>query len=253
MLSQPTIQALHQLNLYAMAEALVEQSTLPQMQELPFEDRLALLLVRELCARDDRRLKRLLKLAKLKLNAAIEDLDYRSSRGLDRGKMAALIPCSWIRQGQNLLVTGATGTGKTWIACALGHQACRQGLGVRYLRLPRFLEDLQIRHGDGSFGRYLNAIAKVDLLILDDWGLAPMSGENARDLLDIIDDRVGQRATLITSQLPVSHWHEILGEPTVADAVLDRLLQSAHRLELKGDSLRRQQEPSHAARVAEAS
>ena len=237
---QPTIQTLQQLNLHAMAEALAEQSTSPQLQELPFVDRLALLLDRELCARDNRRRKRLLQLAKLKVHAAVEDLDHRASRGLDRTKMAALVQCDWIRRGQNLLITGATGTGKTWIACALGHQACRQGLSVRYFRLPRLLEELHIRHGDGSFGRFLTTLAKVHLLLLDDWGLAPMNSEDARDLLEILDDRVAQQATLITSQLPVSHWHEILGEPTVADAVLDRLLHSAHRLELKGESMRRQ-------------
>ncbi|MDD3761631.1 IS21-like element helper ATPase IstB [Acidithiobacillus acidisediminis] len=235
----PTLNTLRQLHLDAMADALDEQTRLPQYQELSFEERLGLLLDRELCARDQRRLTRLLKLAHLKHDACAEDIDYRSSRGLDRSRIAALIQNTWIRQGQNLLLTGATGTGKTWLACAFGHQACRQGLSVRYLRLPRLLEDLRIRHGDGSFGRYLNTLAKVDLLLLDDWGLAPMGGEDARDLLEIIDDRVGQRATLITSQLPVSHWHEYLGEPTVADAVLDRLLQSAHRLELKGESLRR--------------
>jgi transposase/DNA replication protein DnaC len=239
MLQQPTLNALRQLNLHAMAEALDEQSRLTQIQDLSFDERLGLLLDRELCARDQRRLTRLLKLAHLKQNACVEDIDYRGSRGLDRSKVMALIQNTWIRQGHNLLITGATGTGKTWLGCALGHQACRQGLCVRYLRLPRLFEELRIRHGDGSFGRYLTTLAKVDLLILDDWGLAPMNAEDVRDLLEIIDDRVNQRATLITSQLPVNHWHEYLGEPTVADAVLDRLLQSAHRLELKGDSLRR--------------
>lgn len=242
MLQQPTLNALRQLNLHAMAEALDEQSRLTQVQDLPFDERLGLLLDRELCARDQRRLTRLLKLAHLKQNACVEDIDYRGSRGLDRSKVMALFQNTWIRQGHNLLITGATGTGKTWLGCALGHQACRQGLSVRYLRLPRLFEELRIRHGDGSFGRYLTTLAKVDLLILDDWGLAPMNAEDVRDLLEIIDDRVNQRATLITSQLPVNHWHEYLGEPTVADAVLDRLLQSAHRLELKGDSLRRHRE-----------
>ncbi|MCE5388760.1 MAG: IS21-like element helper ATPase IstB [Acidithiobacillus sp.] len=242
MLLQPTLQALRQLHLNAMAEALEEQIQIPQLQELCFEERLGILLDRELGSRDQRRLQRLLKLAHLKYNACVEDIDYRGSRGLDRSRMASLIQITWVRQGQNLFLTGATGTGKTWLACALGHQACRQGLSVRYLRLPRLLEDLRIRHGDGSFGRYLQSLARIDLLILDDWGLAPLTGEDARDLLEIIDDRVNQHAILITSQLPVSHWHEYLGEPTVADAVLDRLLQNAHRLELKGESLRRKRD-----------
>lgn len=249
MLYQPTLQALRQLNLTAMAEALEEQSLLPQVQDLPFEERLGLLLDRELSARDQRRLTRLLKLAHLKHNACVEDIDYRASRGLERPRMRSLIQNTWIRQGQNLLITGATGTGKTWLACALGQQACRQGLSVRYLRLPRLFEELQTRHGDGSFGRYLNTLAKVDLLILDDWGLAPMRGEEVRDLLEIFDDRVNQRATLITSQLPVNHWHDYLGEPTVADAVLDRLLHSAHRLELKGESLRRHRDADTTPKV----
>jgi DNA replication protein DnaC len=249
MLQQPTLNALRQLNLHAMAEALDEQCRLPQVQDLPFEERLGLLIDRELCARDQRRLTRLLKLAHLKQNACVEDIDYRASRGLDRARISALIQHTWVRQGQNLLITGATGTGKTWLACALGHQACRQGLSVRYLRLPRLFEELRVRHGDGSFGRYLSALAKVDLIVLDDWGLAPMGAEDVRDLLEIIDDRGSQRATLITSQLPVNHWHEYLGEPTVADAVLDRLLHSAHRLELKGNSLRRNRDRHETAKV----
>ncbi|MBN6741617.1 IS21-like element helper ATPase IstB [Acidithiobacillus sp. MC6.1] len=249
MLLQSTMEALRQLKLPAMAQALEEQSLLPQTQELSFEERLGLLLDRELYARDQRRLGRLLQVAHFKHNACAEDIDYRASRGLDRARTASLIQCTWIRQGQHLLITGPTGTGKTWLACALGLQACRQGLSVRYLRLPRLFGELKIRHGDGSFGRYLATLAKTDLLILDDWGLAPMGPEDVRDLLEILDDRVNRTATLITSQLPVSHWHDYLGEPTVADAILDRLVHTAHRLELKGGSLRQKRECHDTAKV----
>lgn len=189
-----------------------------------------MLVAREHLARDDRRRARLLKAATLRLNACLEDIDYRPGRGLQRARMAQLATCDWVRGHHNLCLTGPTGCGKTYLACALGNQACRQGLSVRYLRLPRLLEPLRIAHGDGSYARLMGQLAKTDLLILDDWGLFKLTTVQRNDLLEVVEDRHGLRATLIASQLPVEHGHDSVGEATVADAILDRLLHNAHRL-----------------------
>ena len=239
MLLQQTLTALKHLKLTGMAQALEEQMAQPATQTLGFEERLGLLLYRELLSRDTRRLTRLLQLARLKHNAALEDLVTGTARGLDRALVGRLASCGWIRHGQAVIVTGATGTGKTWLACALGHQACRSGLTVRYLRVPRLFDELRISHGDGSFPRRLSQLAKIDLLILDDWGLKPLTAPDRNDLLEILDDRAGVRATLLTSQMPVAHWHEYLGDPQLADAILDRIVHSAHKVELKGESMRK--------------
>ena len=169
------------------------------------------------------------------------DIDYRAGRGLDRSEMASLGQCNWVRHGINMIITGATGGGKTWLGCALGNQACRQGLTVTFQRLPLLLEELAISHGDGSFCKRLSALAKVDLLILDDFGIAVLNAVGRNDLLEVIEQRTGNRSTLITSQLPVDRWHDYLsgGNPTMADAILDRLVSGAHRMELKGESMRR--------------
>ena len=190
--------------------------------------------------RENRRLVRLLQAAKLRLSASIEEIDYRHPRGLERAKMAALASCEWITRHQNLLLTGPTGCGKTWLACALGNQACRQGLSVRYFRLPRLLEQLRIAHGDGSYPRLMAQLAKSELLILDDWGIQKITAPQRADLMELIEDRHGLRSTLIASQLPVDSWHEYIGEATLADAILDRLIHNAHRLTLQGESMRRQ-------------
>lgn len=222
-----------------MADAFTQQLEQPSTHDLAFEERFSLLVDREATYRDSRRLTRLLQVARLKQAACVEDIDYQHRRGLDRSRMAALVSCDWIRARQQLHITGPTGCGKSWLACALGHQACRQGLSVRYERTARLLDELRVSRGDGNLQKQLAALAKTDLLILDDFGLKPLGQLERLDLLDIIEDRYNQRATLVTSQLPVEHWHESVGDPTVADALLDRLLNNAHRLELKGESLRK--------------
>ena len=240
MLIQHTITQLKSLKLDGMARALEEQQIMPASQELTFEDRLGLLVEREIVWRDNRRLERLLRQAKLKqAQACMEDIDYRGSRNLDKRLMLTLAGCDWIRRSQNVLLTGPTGSGKTWLACALGNQACRQGFSVMYVRVPRLLEQLRIAHGDGSFGRVLAQLAKVDVLLLDDWGLTPLQSSERHDLLEVVDDRVNARSTIITSKLSVEHWHAWLNDPTLADAILDRLVHASHRVALKGESLRK--------------
>lgn len=239
MLNQQTIEQLRALKLTGMLEALEQQQAQPEMHELCFEQRLAMLVEREYFHRESRRLARLLKEARLRVAACVEDIDYRHPRGLEKPRMAALAQCDWVRQAQNLCLTGPTGCGKTWLACALGNQACRQGLSVRYLRLPHLLEQLRIAHGDGSYPRLMSRLLKTDLLILDDWGIHKLTAAQRHDLLELIEDRHGRRSTLIAGQLPVEHWHEYIGEATLADAILDRLLHGAHRLALYGESMRR--------------
>lgn len=239
MLVQPTLDTLNQLKLHGMAIALSEQMTQTTAQSLPFEDRLGLLVQRELTYRENRRLTRLLQLAQLKERAALEDLDFRARRGLDRAQLASLTSCDWIRQHQNLLIHGATGCGKTFLGCALAHQACRQGLSALYLRAPRLFDELGLCHADGSFRKRLAAIARVDVVVIDDFAIAPIGPRERTDLLELLDDRVGTRSTLITSQLPLEHWHEYIGDPTLADAILDRLIHSAHKIHLEGESMRK--------------
>jgi DNA replication protein DnaC len=239
MLVQPTLDTLNRLKLYGMAAALSEQLIQSAAAGLAFEDRLALLVEREVAYRENRRLARLLQLAQFKQRACVEDIDYRARRGLDRNRLASLASCDWIRSAQNLLIHGATGCGKTFLACALGQQACRQGLSALYLRAPRLFDELSVGHADGSFRKRLAAIAKVDLVLIDDFAIAPMGARERTDLLELLDDRVGTRSTLITSQLPIEHWHDYLGDPTLADAILDRLVHSAHTIPLEGDSMRK--------------
>ena len=239
MLSNPTLQQLRQMRLHGMADALEEQRSITAAHALDFEARLALLVEREMTSRDNRRLERLLKQAKLRLPASVEDLDFRASRGLDQSFLLRLAGCDWIQTCHNIIITGPTGTGKSWIACALGQAACRQGISVRYFRLSRLLDDLRLSHADGSYGRFLQKLARTQLLILDDWGLAGLKDQERRDILEILDDRYGRAATLVTSQLPTDHWHEIVGDPTLADAILDRLIHNAYRIPLKGGSMRK--------------
>ncbi|TVS19022.1 MAG: AAA family ATPase [Gammaproteobacteria bacterium] len=244
MLTQQTLDKLHTLRLYGMLQGFEQQLGQPEAHELAFEERFALLLDRELLVRDNRRLARLLKAARLRIgNACIEDIDYRHARGLKRAQIAQLGGGQWIYQKHNLLLTGPTGTGKTYLACALGNQACRQRLATRYFRVPRLLEQIAVARGDGSYPRLMKQIASADLLILDDLAIAPLTGSQRNDLMELIEDRHGLRSTLVASQLPVERWHDYLADPTLADAILDRLLHNAHRPPLKGASMRKNDEP----------
>jgi DNA replication protein DnaC len=242
LLNEHTLDQLRGLRLDGMVRALADQATSTSAGELAFDDRLAMLVQREIDWRDAKRLTRLLKAAKLKLaSACLEDIDWRASRGLDRNLVTALAGCDWLRHGHNVLITGATGVGKTWLACALAQQAARCGFTVLYVRAPRLLEELRVAHGDGSFGRRLAQLARIDLLAIDDFAIAPVTAPERNDLLELLDDRVGTRATLITSQLPVASWHDWLNDPTLADAILDRIVHAAHKIALKGESMRKKQ------------
>jgi len=239
MLTHPTHGRLVTLGLIGMAKALDEQQRQPDITTLAFEERVALLVDREATERENKRLISRLRFASLRQNAVVEDIDMKASRGLDKALFQKLVAGEWIERHQNLLIIGPTGVGKSWIACALGHKACRDNRSVLYQRLPRLFDVLALARGDGHHARLLKSLARVELLILDDWGLAPMTAEQRRDLLEIMEDRHGRASTMVTSQLPVEHWHEIIGDPTLADAILDRLVHNAHRLTLKGESLRK--------------
>lgn len=239
MLMTPTLDKLTTLNLAGMARALYEQTEGSEYQALSFDERLGLLVDREVQDRSNRRLERNLKTAKLRSIACIEDLDFRKPRGLERGVILGLADAAWVKGHQNLLITGPTGVGKTFVACALAQAAVRNGHTALYQRAPRLLDDLSIAHGDGRWARVMTALARVDVLLIDDVAIRPLSADQASDLLEVIEDRTLRRATIITSQLPVADWHPSLGEPTVADAILDRLTHNARRIEMRGESLRR--------------
>lgn len=244
MLNEPTMQKLLQLRLTAFASAWAEQQKNPEVNKLSFDERIGLLVDAEHLARENARIARCLRDAKLRMSSAcVEDIDYPQKRELDKVVIRQLASCRWIAEHQNILITGATGTGKTYVACAFAQQACRKGHRAIYRRMPRLFEELTLAHADGTYARLLARLAKVDVLVLDDWGLAPPNDRERRDLLEIIDDRHGNRSTIITSQLDPKLWHDQLGDPTIADAVCDRLLHNAHRLVLKGPS-RRKEEPA---------
>ena len=210
-----------------------------EIGSLTFEERLGLLIDRELTERENRRLTTRLRIARLRHQASIEDLDFRGTRGMDKSLVMSLSANQWIRDHQNLLITGPTGVGKSYLACALGHKACRDGHMVLYLRLPRILHDLTIARHDGRYKKLMAALLRTDLLILDDFGIVPVTQEGLRDMLEILEDRYDRRSTLVTSQVPVKRWHEALADPTMADAILDRLVHNAHKIELKGESMRK--------------
>ena len=241
MLKHPTLDGLQTLKLSGMVAALADQMATPDIDELAFEERLGLLVDREITERENRRLTSRLRRARLRHAAALEDIDYRNPRGLDKGLIQSLATCQWATEHLNILIIGPTGVGKTWLACALAHKACREGYTVQYLRLTRLLRDLMIAKGDGRYPKLLANLAKVDVLLLDDWGLMKLNAENRRDLLEVLEDRHGRRSTIATSQLPIEEWHAVIGDPTLADAILDRLVHNAYKINLRGESMRKRQ------------
>jgi len=239
MLTQQTLQTLRDLGLTGMADAYHSQFEEPETQALSFDERFGMIVDREWSARQTRRLTRRLKKARLPLQAVVEDIDYATPRGLDRALIRSLAEGRWLQEHQNLLLCGPTGVGKTYVACALAHAACRHGRTARYYRVARLIGELAIAKADGSYPQFMRQLARTDLLLLDDWGLATLSATDARDLLEVVDDRCTTRSTLIASQLPVDHWHATVADPSVADAILDRLVHTAHKVQLKGDSMRK--------------
>jgi len=249
MLTSPTLDKLRAMNLMGMARALQEQMERTDYQALTFEERLGLMVDLEEQDRENRRLYRYLKAAKLRSNASIEDLDFHRVRGLDRSVVLALADARWVEAHHNVLIVGPTGIGKTYTACALAQAAIRRGHTALYVRAPRMLDELSVARVDGRLPRLLSAWARVEVLVIDDLGLQPLSNQQAADLLEVVEDRHQRHATIVTSQLPIKQWHEALGEPTMADAILDRLLSNSHRFELSGESLRRAESLDPATKV----
>ena len=237
--THPTLDQLHQLGLAGMARAFAELEANPTSAALLHAEWLGLLLDREITERYERRLRARLRFARLRHQAAVEDVDYRAARGLDRALFQALIAGRWIDEAQNLIIEGPAGVGKSWLACALGHKACRDNRSVLYQRVPKLFADLALARGDGRHARIMRTLTGAQLLILDDWGLDPLDAGARRDLYEILEERYGRRSTILTSQVPVDKWHEVIGNPTYADAILDRLVHNAYRIDLTGDSLRR--------------
>jgi len=241
MLTAPTLDKLQSLKLDAMAHAWTEQQQQAELTSLAFDERFGLLIEAEWRARENKRLARALQEAKLKLSqACLEAIDYPARRELDKAVIRQLATCRWVEEHHNVILVGATGVGKSFLACALAHQACRKGYRAGYRRASRLFHELALARADGTYVRLLAKLARLDVLIVDDWGLAPVQDPERRDLLEILEDRYGTRSTIITSQLPPAQWHDYLGEATLADAICDRLLHNAHRLVLKGPSRRKE-------------
>ena len=240
MMHHPTLDKLQQLKLTGMLRALQEQEGIPDIRSMPFEERLGLMVDREMTERDNRRMQTRLRMAKLKQNSALEDIDFKTARGLDRSLIMKLAGCEWVAEHLNVLITGATGLGKTFLACALAHKACREGYSSHYVRLTRLFQELDIGRADGRYAKLMRQFAKADVLIMDEWGLAVLTDQHRRDLLEILDDRYNMRATIITSQLPIAHWHEAVGDPTLADAILDRVVHNAYKINLSGKTMRKE-------------
>ncbi len=241
MLNEQTLDKLYLMKLLAMAEGFKEQLQQPSSHDLSFDERFGMLVDRQWIWKENKRLKQLLKEAKLKLQASVEDIDYKTPRGIEKSVMMNLISCNWIRNHQNLLISGPTGVGKTFLACAVAQKACREGLRTLYLRSPQFFYQIALARADGSYGTLMKRLSKAHLLVLDDLALTPLNDTERRDLLEVTEERHGSSSTLITSQLPIENWHDHIGDPTIADAILDRLIHNAHRIQLKGGSMRKKQ------------
>ena len=239
MLNHPTLDQINGLGLHGMAKAFSELIADPEAAGLQHGEWLAMLLDREVVYRQDKRMGARLRYAKLRHQATPEDIDYRATRGLDRQLIQELLKGSWINAHENLIISGPTGVGKSWLGCALAHKACRENRSVLYVRAPKLFDELALAHGDGTFARRAKNLGAVQLLVIDDWGLEPLTAQARHDLLEILEDRYARKSTLVTSQVPVADWHAIIGNATYADAILDRLVHNAHRIELSGDSLRR--------------
>jgi len=239
MLNEQTLEKLYAMKLNGMADAFKEQLLQPDMDDLPFEERFTLLVDRQWTWKEDRRMKRLLSNARLKINGCIEDIDFRTPRGIDKSVILRLANGDWIKCAQNIIITGPTGVGKTYLACAIANRACRMGYSAFYIRVPRLFQELAIARGDGSYPKTMKKLLKANVLVIDDLGLAPMSATERRDLLEVIEDRHGLASTIVATQLPITSWHENIRDPTIADAILDRLIHNAHKINLKGESMRK--------------
>jgi DNA replication protein DnaC len=244
MLAHPTLDQLNTLGLYGLAKGFKDLEHKPEARGLDHAEWLGLLLEYETTLRRQKQFEARARAAKLRHGASVEDIDYQNPRGLDRALFLKLAACDWIAEHRNLLITGASGLGKSWLACALGHKACRENISVLYVRVPRLFADLAVVHGSPGYARLLRTLARVKLLILDDWGPEALNANQARDLLEIVEDRYDKGSIVITSQVPVDRWHDLIGVPTLADAVLDRVIHNAYRIELAGESLRKRRPPS---------
>jgi len=239
MLNQPTLEKLQTMKLHGMADAFRAQLETTDTSQLSFEERFAMLVDQQWLWKENRALARRLRAAKLKERGVVEDIDYQHSRGLDRKLIRTLASSEWVRQHQNLLLIGPTGIGKTWLGCALAQKACRGGFTILHKRSAELFRDLAVAHVDGSFGRQLTKLSRIDILVLDDFAMAPLKDGERRDFLELCDDRYQRRSMILTSQLPLAHWHEQIGDPTLADSILDRLVHNAYRIELNGESMRK--------------
>ncbi len=239
MLNEQTLEKLYAMKLNGMADAFKEQLQQPDMTELSFEERLALVVDRQWTWKEDRRMKRLFRNAKLKINGCVEDIDYKTPRGIDKSVILRLANCDWIRSAQNVIITGPTGVGKTYLACALANRACRMGFSAFYIRIPKLFQELAIATADGSYPKLMKKLSKARVLVIDDLGLAPMTAPERRDLLEVIEDRHALCSTIVATQLPIESWHDNICDPTIADAILDRLIHNAHKINLKGESMRK--------------